>query len=140
MVGNRPVRETEFIHRVGDFIDRSAAITPISMIVQRASEIGPFCESRQGPLLCGVKLALIFAQFRSDVRKAELLENLVLSCAIHAQRGIACFFGGTEQSVFVEAQAAVDGALTHNDVVLFAASEISERERKFDVAYYTEVG
>ncbi len=46
---------------------------------------------------------------------------------------------GFEKAVFVEAQAALDGALAHDDVVLLAAGEIGQGERKFRVADHAQI-
>ena len=52
---------------------------------------------------------------------------------------VAGFLLGLEQAVFVQAQAALDGALAHDDVVLLAAGEISKREGKLGVAHHAQI-
>jgi len=95
--------------------------------------------SREGVFLGGGKFAEVLAQFGRDVHQAKLLENLPFRLALDQQGGVARFDVGFEQAVFVEPQAALDGALAHDDVMLLAAGEIGEGEGKFRVAYHAQI-
>ena len=59
----------------------------------------------------------------------ELLEDFLFRLAGNPQLRVARLGFRAEQAVFVEPQAALDGPLAHDDVVLLAAGEIHQRER-----------
>src|SRR5438034_1264694 len=77
---------------------------------------------------------------RRDVGQVEFLKNVFLRFARHPQLRVAGFLLRLKQAVFVEAQAAFDGALAHDDVVVLAAGEVGERERKLRVSHNAQVG
>ena len=74
------------------------------------------------------------AQFRRDIGEVELRVNFFFGLAADEQFGIAGFLFGFEEAVFVEAEAALDGALAQDDVVLLAASEIEQGVGVFGIA------
>ncbi len=82
---------------------------------------------------------MVLAQFRRDVDQIQLRENLLLSLAGDEQLGIAGFLLGREQAVFIEPETALDGALPHRHVVLFAAGEIGQGKGKLGIANHPQV-
>ncbi len=86
------------------------------------------------------EFAGVLAQLRLHEVESEFRINLLLAVARHEQLRIARFLLRSEQAVFIEPQAARDGALAHHDVVLLAAGEIGERERILRVAHHAQVG
>ena len=83
---------------------------------------------------------MVLAQLWLHVGQVQFAENVFLRVARQAERGVAGFLGGAEETVFVEAQAARDGPLAHDDVVLLAAGEVGEREGILGVAHHAQVG
>ena len=115
---------------LGDFFEGVVAVAPVGMVVQRAAQFGPFEQAREAAFFGGGEFAVVFAQFGRDVRRGpSFCVNVVLGFAGDEQLGVAGFLLGFEEAVFVEAEAALDGALAHDDVVLLAAGEI-ERGRR----------
>ncbi len=131
MVGDAPVGAAEVLHVGGDFLKRAVAVAPVGVVVEGAFELGPFEEAREGVFFGGVKFTGVLAQFRGNVGEAELLEDVGLGLTGDEEPGVAGLDVGAEEAVFVEAEAALDGALAHDDVVLFAAGEIGEGEGEF---------
>ena len=107
--------------------------------MQRAFQVRPLQQTRQLILLAGGELTMVFAQLRLDVRQIQSLEDLLLSMARHQQFGIARLFLGAEQTILIQAQTALDGALTHHDVVLLAAREIRECKRILCIRHHAQI-
>ena len=140
MVGDRPVSTAQFARVCRNILQRMPAVAPVRVIVQRPFEVGPLDELGQIVLFRRCEFAFVLAQLRRDVGQVEFLENLLLRLAGHPQVRVARFLLRLEQAVFVEAQAAFDGALAHDDVVVLAAGEVGERERKLRVSHNAQVG
>ena len=108
--------------------------------MERATEVGPLEQARELASLGGGELAVVLAQLRLDVSQIQCAEDVFLRVAGQAERGVAGLLGRAEEAVFVEAQAARDGPLAHDDVVLLAAGEVGEREGILRVAHHAQVG
>ena len=76
---------------------------------------------RQLALRCRFHFTPVLAQHRRNVRQTELLEDLFLFGAGNA------FVIGIEQSVFVQLESQLDGALAHADVVRLRSGEVVHR-------------
>lgn len=140
VVGDGPVSQAERSGQVEGFLEGHVAIAPGGVVVEGTLEVGPFEQARDGPFFGGFELAQIFPQFGWDEVEAELLEDFGFVATGDEEFGIAGFFLGSEQAVFVESEATFDGAVTHDDVVLLAAREIHLGEGKFAVGHDAEVG
>jgi 3' terminal RNA ribose 2'-O-methyltransferase Hen1 len=140
MVGDGPIAQAEFLSLDGDFFEGHAAVAPSGMVVEGAFELRPFDEAGKLIFFGGGDFAVVFAEFGRDVNKTELMENFFFGAAGDEEGGVAGFDGGFEKAVFVQAQAAFDGALAHDNVVFLAAGEVSEGEGKFGVADDAEIG
>ena len=139
MVGDRPVFEAQFLHVFRDFFQRVVAVAPVRVVVQRAFQIRPFDQFRQVVFLRRRKFAVILAQFRRHKRQVQFRKNVLLGLARHEQFRVARFLLRFEQAVFIQPQPALDRPLAHHDVVLLAAGEIRQRERKFRVAHHAQI-
>ena len=134
MVGDGPIVAAEVVHVAGDGFDGFMAVAPVGMIVERAAQLGPFDEAREFAFFGGGEFAVVLAQFRRDVGEVELRVNFLLGLAGDKQFGVAGFLLGFEEAVFVEAEAALDGALAQDDVVFLAAGEIEQGVGIFGIA------
>jgi hypothetical protein len=140
VVGDGPIGEAEVLGVGGDVFEGLTAVGPVGVIVEGAFEVGPFDEAGEVVVFGGGELAVVLAEFRGDELEAEAVEDFLFGMAADQELGVAGFLGGAEESVFIEAQAAGNGALAHDDVVFLAAGEVGEGEGVLGVGDHAEVG
>ena len=140
MIGDGPVVAAQVDHGGNDVVEGIATVAPLGMVVKRAAEFGPFDQAGNAVFCGGLEFALVFAQLRRDEIEVELVVDFLLGGAGQQKGGIVGFGIGSEQTVFVEAQSAFDGALAHDDVVFLASGEIGQSEWEFRVGDDAQIG
>jgi len=63
------------------------AVTPGGVVVQGATEIGPFNQTRQRALLGQLKFTVVLSHLRLDISQIQLCKNLFLGLARHEHAG-----------------------------------------------------
>ena len=104
------------VHGVG------AAVGGRRVHVQVAAQVLERDQPRQRAGLGRLDLAAILAQFRRDERQAERLVDAFLGLAGHERTVVH-----PVEAVFVQLEAALDGAVAKRDVVALRAGEVLER-------------
>ena len=143
MIGDAEILQAELLRRRGHFLEGIAAIARAGVTMKCAAQIFRLDQARQASFGGGFDFAAIFAQLRRN--EIEIERTIKLRFIPHfrnrVRRSILArdSFGGREP-IFVQGPAALQRAISQDDIVLFASGKIAERKRIFRRANHAQVG
>ncbi len=121
MIGNGDIFIAPFSRGLDHFLCRVFSVAPGGVHVEITADILQLDDIRQLALSCRFHLTPVLTQHRRYVWQTELFEDLFLFGAANA------FVIGIEQSVLVQLESLLDGALPHADVMRLRPGEVVHR-------------